>query len=502
MSKPITQINYETVEGFAKSFHQESEEIEIIYNSTLQKMNALRSGWAGEAADKFCAEMEHDVLPSVKRLTQALLTSEATLMQILKIFYEADQETVSYYKFLGEESSASDNGMPPIQVYGPVGDVSGLPNKQGGGDPPQCPPGFPPLLWEHLPPEARAWVTENLKLYVMVEDGVNLRDSPNGNWIRLIPKGDTLLWSSITSTSGDPSTGDYEKWYKVCYAVEQADGTVTYHVGWIAGEYHGDVWVTDEEARVNEKVAPDGVTFIGNDLAPPVIKRYDAEAGEVVPVEPGTNGSQFIDNTYGEDNKGPKWGRYVDKYGNDQWHTGLCGQASIAAILNSRFPVSVNQIVDVFVTEIGGVPDYTSASELATVINEWYGDILHADYGTVADYYGDGGNLDDMPAIMGEWLGNGDYIIAGVGINGGGEVWDDRAGELIPNGAGHWVVITGIANDPQTDTQWVRIYNPFDNETEYYTWEDFKDAWSNDDIGYHLLHIENVDSPQPITAGP
>lgn len=144
MSQSITQVNYDAAENIAKNFHQESEEIEFVYQTMLQKVDALHSDWVGEAADKFFTEMEGDLLPGIQRLAQALLTSEATLKQIMKTFYEADQETVSYYKFWGGEIAAPDDSMPPIQTYGPLGDVGNLPHKQGGGE--EAPPLFFDLL--------------------------------------------------------------------------------------------------------------------------------------------------------------------------------------------------------------------------------------------------------------------------------------------------------------------------------------------------------------------
>lgn len=72
-----------------------------------------------------------------------------------------------------------------------------------------------------------------------------------------------------------------------------------------------------------------------------------------------------------------------------------------------------------------------------------------------------------------------------------GKLQNNAAGTRFYGGQGsftnHWIVITGISNswiygtDQISDKQsrdrtspynWLRVYNPFDNETEYYWWRD------------------------------
>lgn len=82
-----------------------------------------------------------------------------------------------------------------------------------------------------------------------------------------------------------------------------------------------------------------------------------------------------------------------------------------------------------------------------------------------------------------------EYVIAGIRVNGtSGQL---RNGYSMKNvdrtfaysgGAKHWVVITGISNQWEINKDlspwnWIRIYNPFNNQTEYYWWEDFQRSW-------------------------
>ena len=61
----------------------------------------------------------------------------------------------------------------------------------------------------------------------------------------------------------------------------------------------------------------------------------------------------------------------------------------------------------------------------------------------------------------------------------------------------HWVVITGISNEwahswgsntTPSLWQWVRVYNPFANETEYYLWGDLYESWSG--VGGIMIPME------------
>jgi hypothetical protein len=74
-----------------------------------------------------------------------------------------------------------------------------------------------------------------------------------------------------------------------------------------------------------------------------------------------------------------------------------------------------------------------------------------------------------------------------------GKTWIDWMGfDLGP--INHWVVITGVSAGQHHDDRvsmwnWVRIVNPFDNQTEYYMWWEVLDAWREGDAGYTALRI-------------
>jgi RHS repeat-associated protein len=60
--------------------------------------------------------------------------------------------------------------------------------------------------------------------------------------------------------------------------------------------------------------------------------------------------------------------------------------------------------------------------------------------------------------------------------------------------SGHWVIITEVSRewnsaDHFSPWNWVRIFNPFDNETEYYWWDDFGKSWKQS-AGYKMLLVK------------
>jgi hypothetical protein len=68
----------------------------------------------------------------------------------------------------------------------------------------------------------------------------------------------------------------------------------------------------------------------------------------------------------------------------------------------------------------------------------------------------------------------------------------------------HWVLITGIsqqweATDRYSPWNWVRIFNPFDNDTEYYWWKDFRDSWGFE--GSKIQYDAVIIRPGPPTQG-
>ena len=169
--------------------------------------------------------------------------------------------------------------------------------------------------------------------------------------------------------------------------------------------------------------------------------------------------------------------------------------------------VLVQDIVDAYVdairnSEIVGHdpkdidPNYTGPGELQQFIDKRYGDSLDVDlpfYWSkwIEDEKFRAYHWDTQPGIVygliNSWLENNQYPIVGVEIVNGG-LGSERGGWVgdttRPNRDKilHWVVITGVSkqfdkNNARSRWNWFRIYNPFDNQTEYYWYTHFMEAW-------------------------
>jgi|GEM_PF-4154440 len=103
MSSAILQLNYPELQQISKTLRAEGEDILRFHNDTRRRMEALRKDWIGEAASKFYSEMEVVVLPATLRTARALETSDAVLLNIVKIIQMADQETAGYFGGLGAD---------------------------------------------------------------------------------------------------------------------------------------------------------------------------------------------------------------------------------------------------------------------------------------------------------------------------------------------------------------------------------------------------------------
>ena len=236
----------------------------------------------------------------------------------------------------------------------------------------------------------------------------------------------------------------------------------------------------------DEKVKPPYINFIGKDISPMKIYTY-------------VNG-------YREDHSTVDGAQVIYLQGGGVAN-GLCGQFALAAILG----LDSDSIMAYFNMALPGRvsnPNDTNLDELVKVI-EMY--IFSKDYlkklnlryesdqgHSVIDYGVDGNHLATTIDYFKfgkkatEYLRNGYSIICGMTIDAdSGRLMNISVGNRFSQGGrrftGHWIDITGISSDwgdqyefigdyqgrdAVSPWKWLRIYNPYDNETEYYWWGD------------------------------
>jgi WXG100 family type VII secretion target len=128
----ISQVNYEESGLIAKNLHSDGDDLVQLYSQTRQRMQALRSEWAGDAAEAFFEEMEAELLPALQRVSGALFMGEEILNKIMNIIHQADEATAGYFNSdLNDDFGA---GLFGGALGGVIGGVVG--GTVGGGDAP------------------------------------------------------------------------------------------------------------------------------------------------------------------------------------------------------------------------------------------------------------------------------------------------------------------------------------------------------------------------------
>jgi RHS repeat-associated protein len=236
--------------------------------------------------------------------------------------------------------------------------------------------------------------------------------------------------------------------------------------------------ISSDSTLHNPSVNPWNITYIGQNLASPEI------SGSI-----NTKQAQFISNS-----SEPGWQAAPTKgsYHCDPGvHCGLCGLISVAAILKSVYPgvISANDVIDDFIEfnnyrHTGRTyPDFQGISELKDFINTSYFVYLFAH------------SYDDRSMLnlsVKNWLAQGSYAIVGVSVYG-------SSGLVTSSGAApHWLVVTGISHqwiggkdNWKSPWNWVRVYNPFTNRTEFYPARFFGPAHNN--FNGHAGYVMRVD---------
>jgi WXG100 family type VII secretion target len=93
MPAPKVRIDYETMKQIARAFARESETAGRTLQNLQRSMDVLQRGdWIGKGAKAFYQEMEQDVLPSMRRLSQALGSASSVTLQIVQLMQGAEDE--------------------------------------------------------------------------------------------------------------------------------------------------------------------------------------------------------------------------------------------------------------------------------------------------------------------------------------------------------------------------------------------------------------------------
>jgi WXG100 family type VII secretion target len=92
------RAEYSQLNQIANTFNQQSDAIKQMNNSIKTCVEDLRQGaWIGKGADKFYAEYDSSVAPTLQRLERALSQAGSTTKKIAEVWKTAEQNASSCF---------------------------------------------------------------------------------------------------------------------------------------------------------------------------------------------------------------------------------------------------------------------------------------------------------------------------------------------------------------------------------------------------------------------
>ncbi|MEI7844933.1 MAG: hypothetical protein WCK35_03920 [Chloroflexota bacterium] len=268
------------------------------------------------------------------------------------------------------------------------------------------------------------------EMYAIRDHYIYLHPLKDSSYFGCALTGQTMRWTgAVRSGQKDGKLRDF---YEVdFYRMSR------YLHGWfradIVGEY---IYPTPE---LDPTIENNSLTVF--DLSQPMI-RYPQDSAIEEARKKGYSAAQYID-VFGATNK-------------HLIHFSLCGEFCVAALSGKDVVPLLKAWADSkyfrFNAILNNPHEGTSAYDLQRLLD-------------VAGFKGETYNsIPTTPQLIKERLESGQLVIAGCGINSGGKLKAD--GKIR-----HWVVLEDII--PAGNSGWVRVYNPFLNREEVYTYSLF-----------------------------
>lgn len=99
MPAKVIQANYPELDNIAALFSQQSDETTNLFQSIQRHLELLqRYGWVGKGAEAFYDEMQQEVLPAMRRLTNALNDASLSTQRVQKLLRDAEDEAARLFE--------------------------------------------------------------------------------------------------------------------------------------------------------------------------------------------------------------------------------------------------------------------------------------------------------------------------------------------------------------------------------------------------------------------
>jgi hypothetical protein len=186
-------------------------------------------------------------------------------------------------------------------------------------------------------------------------------------------------------------------------------------------------------------------------------------------------------------------------FGEGEWHTknnNLCGPLAVAPSLD----MTPLEALTAFRNSNDPVSEEILADDLTTMGGQ-LGRVFEARGWTQGYQYGQQTPPEDMARLLSE----GKQLLTLVNIDtlhADGMLRSYTDGEPDETNVAHWVNVRAV--EQAADGSWmVRVYNPFENREEVYSWNEFKDSWSETwgkGKGFNNPYGMLIATPPPETA--
>lgn len=126
MTAPRVRADYDQLRGMASQFGGQAQAAQQTLQALQRELDVLQGGdWVGKGASAFYAEMGSQVLPTMRRLANALASAQQTTLQIHQVMAQAEAEAA---RFLRGEGTGTAGGLGGAAAF-----TGGAGNGAGAG---------------------------------------------------------------------------------------------------------------------------------------------------------------------------------------------------------------------------------------------------------------------------------------------------------------------------------------------------------------------------------
>jgi len=92
------EADYAELQRMDGVFRKSSDEVDASYNQIKNQVDVLRQTWTGRGADAFFQEMDRELMPALRKLSNAMEQGGSTTIAIANIVEQAEDDASGLFK--------------------------------------------------------------------------------------------------------------------------------------------------------------------------------------------------------------------------------------------------------------------------------------------------------------------------------------------------------------------------------------------------------------------